>query len=166
MASSGVVRAGVKDVSDPAGLGRVQLKPARGGRGGVWAPVTTPAAPAVGDEVLVAHEDGDPARPVVIGTLRRDALQLRFGASSVVLGADGTVRIDDASGNAIALAPSGITITAAAKVTVQASQVEVSAGSVTVDAGMAKFSGVVQCDTLIANSVVASSYTPGAGNIA
>jgi hypothetical protein len=36
---------------------------------------------------------------------------------------------------------------------------------VTVNAGMAKFSGVVQADTLIANSVIASSYTPGAGNI-
>jgi hypothetical protein len=32
-------------------------------------------------------------------------------------------------------------------------------------AGMSKFSGVVQCDTLVTNSVVASSYTPGAGNI-
>jgi hypothetical protein len=28
---------------------------------------------------------------------------------------------------------------------------------------MSKFSGVVQCDTLIANSVAAASYTPGAG---
>ena len=34
-----------------------------------------------------------------------------------------------------------------------------------VDAGMSKFSGVVKCDTLITNSVVAASYTPGAGNI-
>jgi hypothetical protein len=36
---------------------------------------------------------------------------------------------------------------------------------VTIDAGMTKASGVVECDTLIANSVVAASYTPGAGNI-
>ena len=36
---------------------------------------------------------------------------------------------------------------------------------ITVNAGMSKFSGVVQCDTLIANSVAAASYTPGAGNI-
>lgn len=33
-------------------------------------------------------------------------------------------------------------------------------------AGTSKFDGVVQCDTLVANSVVAQSYTPGAGNIA
>lgn len=56
-------------------------------------------------------------------------------------------------------------ITAAAKVDVRASQVHVSAGKVTVDAGMSQFSGVVQCDTLIATSVVAQSYTPGIGNI-
>jgi len=34
-----------------------------------------------------------------------------------------------------------------------------------VTAGMSKFSGVVQCDTLIATTVVGTTYTPGAGNI-
>ncbi len=47
----------------------------------------------------------------------------------------------------------------------QAATVKVSAGMVTVDAGMSKFSGVVQADTLIATTVIASTYTPGAGNI-
>jgi hypothetical protein len=56
-------------------------------------------------------------------------------------------------------------VVASAKVSVQASTVEVSAGMVTVNAGMSKFSGVVQCDTLISNAVVSASYTPGAGNI-
>ena len=36
---------------------------------------------------------------------------------------------------------------------------------VTVDAGMSKFSGVVQADTVIANTVISAAYTPGAGNI-
>jgi len=31
---------------------------------------------------------------------------------------------------------------------------------VTVDAGMSKFSGVVQADTVIANSIIGASYTP------
>jgi hypothetical protein len=35
----------------------------------------------------------------------------------------------------------------------------------TVDAGMSKFSGVVKSDVVITNSVVSTSYTPGAGNI-
>ncbi len=65
----------------------------------------------------------------------------------------------------IEMAASGITISSAANVKVEASQVEVNASMVQVNAGMSRFSGVVQCDTLITNSVVAASYTPGAGNI-
>jgi len=39
------------------------------------------------------------------------------------------------------------------------------AGSKHSDAALARFTGVVQCETLVANSVVASNYTPGVGNI-
>lgn len=77
----------------------------------------------------------------------------------------GAITIEDSNGNSVKLETAGVTVTAAAKVTVNASQVAVSAGMVTVDAGMSKFSGVVQADTVIANSVVSASYTPGAGNI-
>ncbi len=77
----------------------------------------------------------------------------------------GSVEIADSNGNSMKLETSGVTITASAKVTVNASTMEVSAGMVTVNAGMSRFSGVVQCDTLISNSVVSASYTPGAGNI-
>ena len=77
----------------------------------------------------------------------------------------GTVRIEDENGNSVTLATSGVTVNASAKITVNASTVEVNAEMITVNAGMSKFSGVVQCDTLIANSVAAASYTPGAGNI-
>ena len=75
------------------------------------------------------------------------------------------IKVDDATGNSITLDATGITITAAAKVSVNASQVEVSAGQVSVNAAMSTFSGIVQCNTLIATAVVSSSYTPGAGNI-
>jgi len=78
--------------------------------------------------------------------------------------AGGKIKLE-AVGNTVTMETSGITIQAAAKVTVQASQVEVSAGMVTVNAGMSKFSGVVQCDTLITNTVVSAMYTPGAGNV-
>ncbi len=77
----------------------------------------------------------------------------------------GSVTIEDANGNSIKLEAAGITIQAAAKVKVEAAQVEVSAGMVTVDSAMAKFSGVVKCETLITNAVISSSYTPGAGNV-
>jgi uncharacterized protein involved in type VI secretion and phage assembly len=75
------------------------------------------------------------------------------------------VEVADASGNTVTLATSGITVSASAKVTVTAGTVEVSAGTLTVKAGMSNFSGVVKADTVITNSVVSASYTPGAGNI-
>ena len=77
----------------------------------------------------------------------------------------GSIGVSDGNGNSVNFETSGITINASAKVTINASQIEVSSGMVTVDAGMSRFSGVVQCDTLIANGVVSASYTPGAGNI-
>jgi uncharacterized protein involved in type VI secretion and phage assembly len=77
----------------------------------------------------------------------------------------GAVEIVDSNGNSVKLETSGITVNASANVTIQASMITVSAGMVTVDAGLSKFSGVVQADTVISNSVVSASYTPGAGNI-
>ena len=77
----------------------------------------------------------------------------------------GKATLEDSNGNRIELAADGITLTAAAAVTVNASSVQVTAGMVTVDSAMSKFSGVVQCSTLITNAVVSSSYTPGAGNV-
>jgi uncharacterized protein involved in type VI secretion and phage assembly len=76
----------------------------------------------------------------------------------------GKVKIECA-GNTVTIDTQGVSVEAAAKVKVQAAQVEVSAGMVKVDAAMSNFSGVVKCDTLITNSVVSTSYTPGAGNI-
>jgi uncharacterized protein involved in type VI secretion and phage assembly len=77
----------------------------------------------------------------------------------------GSVEIMDSNGNSIKLETSGVTVNASAKVTVSASLIELSAGTVTVNAGMSRFSGVVQADTVISNSVISASYTPGAGNI-
>jgi uncharacterized protein involved in type VI secretion and phage assembly len=77
----------------------------------------------------------------------------------------GAVKIEDSNGNSVKLETAGITVTTSSKVTLNATQVEVSAGMVTVNAGMSKFSGVVQADTVICNSIVSASYTPGAGNI-
>ena len=70
-----------------------------------------------------------------------------------------------AAGATITINTQGISIQSPGKVEIQASQVEVSSGIVNVNAGFSKFSGVVQCDTLISNAVVSASYTPGAGNI-
>jgi uncharacterized protein involved in type VI secretion and phage assembly len=107
--------------------------------------------------VKITLDDHDGQESFICETPGGQKITLKDGA--------GSVEVIDSNGNSIKLESSGITINASAKVTVQASQVAVSAGMVTVDAGMSKFSGVVQCDTLISNSVVSASYTPGAGNI-
>ena len=68
--------------------------------------------------------------------------------------------------SAIQISNSGnITISSSSKVYLNGSAVEISSGMVNVQTGMAKFSGVMKSDTVITNSVVSSSYTPGAGNI-
>ena len=107
--------------------------------------------------VKVTLDDQDGQESLKLETPGGQKLTLKDGP--------GAVTIEDSNGNSVKLETSGITVTASAKVTINASQVAVSAGMVTVDAGMSKFSGVVQADTVITNSVVSASYTPGAGNI-
>jgi len=65
----------------------------------------------------------------------------------------------------VTLTSSDISVNSAGPVNITASNVSVSASAVQVDAAMSTFSGVVQCNTIIATSVVGTTYTPGAGNI-
>lgn len=41
----------------------------------------------------------------------------------------------------------------------------ISAGQLTVNCASSRFTGIVQCDTIIATNVIGSNYTPGAGNV-
>jgi len=107
--------------------------------------------------VKVTLDDKDGQERMVLETPGGQRVTLKDGP--------GSVEIVDSNGNSVKLETSGITITASAKVTVNATQVAVSASMVTVDAAMSKFSGVVQADTVICNSIISASYTPGAGNI-
>ncbi|OGW38455.1 MAG: type IV secretion protein Rhs [Nitrospirae bacterium GWC2_56_14] len=97
----------------------------------------------------------------------QESLKLETPAGQTVVLKDGpgSIEATDSNGNSIKMESSGITINASAKVTVNASMIEISAGMVTVNAAMSKFSGVVQADTVLSNSVISASYTPGAGNI-
>jgi len=206
----------VSAIDDPDSQGRVKVKlpwsPDAGGEGyEAWARMATLFAgqdrgswflPEVGDEVLVAFEQGDPRRPYVLGGLwngqdnppaslsgganalkvlksrrgvtvtlddtdgqERLRLETPGGQSITLKDGPGSIEISDSNGNTMTFEAAGITITATAKLTINAPQTSVSSGLVKVDAGMSKFSGVVQADTVIANSVVSASYTPGAGNI-
>jgi uncharacterized protein involved in type VI secretion and phage assembly len=107
--------------------------------------------------VKITLDDQDGQEKLILETPGGQKITMKDGP--------GAVLIEDSNGNSVKLETSGITVTASAKVTVNASMVEVSAGMVKVDAGMSKFSGVVQADTVICNSIISASYTPGAGNI-
>jgi len=213
----GVYQALVTDIRDPDNQGRVKIMlpwspDGAGASCELWARLATLMAgnnrgswfiPDLNDEVLVAFEAGNAARPYIIGALwngqdappqsmdgagnnykkvlrSRNGVKLTLddqdgqekmiletpGGQKVMLkDGPGAIEIEDSNGNSIKLESAGITIVAAAKVTVNASQVNVSASMVQVDAGMSKFSGVVQADTVICNSIISASYTPGAGNI-
>lgn len=69
------------------------------------------------------------------------------------------------AGSRISVDATGIRIQSPVKVTVDASIIEVNTGSVQMNTGMVKTSGMIMCDTIKANSVIGSSYTPGSGNI-
>jgi len=92
-------------------------------------------------------------------------LETPGGCSVTLKDGPGSIEVQDSNGNSVKLESAGITVNAAAKVSISASQVEVSAGMVSVSAGMSRFSGVVQADTVITNTIIAATYTPGAGNI-
>jgi uncharacterized protein involved in type VI secretion and phage assembly len=107
--------------------------------------------------VKVTLDDTDGQEQLILETPGGQKVTLKDGP--------GSVTIEDSNGNSVKLESSGVTVTAAAKCTINAATAEISAATLTVNAGMSKFSGVVQAPTVIANSVVSSSYTPGAGNI-
>ena len=83
---------------------------------------------------------------------------------TVTEGAGGAVELER-DGQSVRLTSSEISIQSSGPVNVEATTVNVSASMMRVDAAMSRFSGVVQADTVIANAVVGTSYTPGAGNI-
>lgn len=71
--------------------------------------------------------------------------------------ADPVTELSDAHGNSVTLDSTGVTI--------DASSIRVAGAMFECEAGLARFAGVVTADTVITTNVVASSYTPGAGNI-
>jgi uncharacterized protein involved in type VI secretion and phage assembly len=107
--------------------------------------------------VKVTLDDTDGQEQLILETPGGQTVTLKDGP--------GAVTIEDSNGNSVKLEPAGVTVTASAKVTVKAATVEISAAQLTVNAGISTFSGVVKADTVITNSVVSTSYTPGAGNI-
>lgn len=108
--------------------------------------------------VKMTMDDTSGSETFIVETPGGQKITMRDGA--------GTIEIVDSNGNEIQTGPSGVTITASAKVTLNAASVEISAGSLQVNAGMSTFSGPVMAQSsVVTPSVVGGSYTPGAGNI-
>lgn len=78
---------------------------------------------------------------------------------------NGAITVTHFSGSKLVLDPTGaIKLVAAARLSLEAPLIQVS-GIVNIDSAIVRCSGMVKCDKLIANNVISTSYTPGAGNI-
>lgn len=151
--------------------------------------------PEVGSQVVVAFEAGDFRRPYVLGstwngqaaqphspTRANDIRMLRTRSDSRLEFDDSAmpkVTIRTKSGHQVVLDAGGqeivvkhsngcsITLTASGSIDIKAnSSVNVTAPSLNVTAPTSTFSGIVTCQTLVANvGVVSPSYTPGVGNL-
>jgi len=148
--------------------------------------------PAVGSQVVVAFEAGN---PYIIGACwngqeklpetaqtpnNKRLIKTRSGSLLEFDDTEGApkVTISTQSGHKLVLDDgqqevrfthsNGCTIkmNAAGQVSINANaSLEVNAPAVNVHSGVAQFDGLIQCQSLITNAVVSSSYTPGAGNI-
>jgi uncharacterized protein involved in type VI secretion and phage assembly len=138
--------------------------------GGMWNGVDAPPAQMDGggqnyikalrsrNGVKITLDDHDGQEQLILETPGGQKVTLKDGP--------GQIELQDSNGNSVKLETAGVTVTTSAKVTVNAgAAVEINAATVTVNAAMATFSGVVQATTVIATSVVGTTYTPGAGNI-
>ncbi len=148
----GVVPGSVVDVDDPQGEGRVRVRfpwlP--GNNQGYWAPVASQMAgggrgswfmPEVGDEVLVAFDQGDVRHPYIIGFLWNgehnppttdthlrlirtvNGHEIAIYDPAISGGDTGYIRIEDAHGNKIELSNAMITIQSIGTIQIQAPNV-------------------------------------------
>jgi phage baseplate assembly protein V len=177
MTRYGVYRAVVVDSTDPEERGRLRVRLDSGQE--AWAELATLLAgdgygtwfcPEPEDEVLVAFEGGDPRRPYVLGALwgrehRLHAAGDGAAVKTIRTRCGATITIDDANCAIHLDAPGGVRLVTSSRLEAVSGETQFDTGLFRVNAGMAEFGGVLRCDTLIANSVVASSYTPGAGNV-
>lgn len=140
-------RATVVADTDPQQQGRVQVQ-FPGDDTPLWAPVMG-LTPGTGATVLVGFEEDDPAFPVVLGVLpaASGALRLRGGV---------TLRSDDRGLE--------LRIATGSSVLVTAEGIRVTAPLVRLDTTRVQAGGLVQTGTLVADHVVATTYTPGVGN--
>jgi uncharacterized protein involved in type VI secretion and phage assembly len=107
--------------------------------------------------VKVTLDDHDGQEQFIAETPGGQKLTLKDGP--------GSIELADSNGNSIKLDPSGITLTAAALVTINASSVTINASMVT-HSGSTTVGAVLNvASNILTPSIVSGTYTPGAGNI-
>jgi phage baseplate assembly protein gpV len=159
------------EFDDRPGMERVLLE-TQGGHHLVMedTPGTVEIATTGGQKILMQ----DLPAQITLSTTSGSTVTINDVPSSIQVTTTGGVSlvVTDAGGVSIS-APTGMlnitclgaTVTASSTCTVNAPVASLNSAAVAVNSGIATFSGVVQCATLITNAVVSASYTPGAGNI-
>jgi len=184
----GKYRGRVENNVDPLQRARLLISSpmALGDRVVEWAAACVPYAqpgvgllsiPPVGAEVWVEFEAGDRAHPVWTGFIWSGPLPPTAGPGAVVVETDGgprillssadhSVSVIHPNGASIEFSASGdITIKSTGSIDLSASSIRLEGSTVSLSADLVRATGAVQCQTLIADSVVSASYTPGAGNV-
>lgn len=141
----------------------------------------TPRSPSPSSRGSAGRPGGGPEQQLEDALARIAALEERLARfedtisvntdGSVEIAAEGQLRLVatnnlllEAGANYVELGITGIDVTSTAMLKLEASTLRTQASLLQNQAALNENTGVVRCETLIATSVVASSYSPGAGN--
>jgi hypothetical protein len=94
---------------------------------------------------------------LIIETAEGQRITLQDGAPVVI--------VEDSIGNSVRMENGSVTVRAVGSVVIQAATVQVVASQIELNAPMVQCTGILQAAEVIANTVSASTYTPGAGNV-
>jgi len=119
----------------------------------------------------IAHDETTTIQNDRSATVASNDTETVGGSQTVNVGSNQSCTIGGSEthtvgGTITVMSGAAVTITVGATTTItSAGPVTITAPMITLNAGMVMVSGVVQCTTLITNSVVSPLYTPGVGNL-
>jgi uncharacterized protein involved in type VI secretion and phage assembly len=140
--------------------------------GGLWNGHDSPPETLGGDRVDRWTITGKAGTRIAIVEEAGGSATIKFSTPGGLTGimtdeAGGSIEFTNSAQTSVKIDASGVTIDAPTGTVgiTAASSVDITAAQVNVDAAVATFSGIVQCQVMQATTVVASTYTPGAGNV-